>query len=120
MVLPKDGREGGYHFENFDLDTEPLGNLQTVSNDILIRHLKDQRSETISRGTQGIEEERIKNWIISKLIGEYPDISYDDTADLLQKLAGQAITALEERLKDKEKIKNVVQYRAGAYRRNHP
>ena len=112
MVLPKDGREGGYHFENFDLDTEPLRNFQTVSNDIFIQHLKDQRSETISRGTQGIGEERIENWIISKLIGEYPDISYDDTADLLQKLAGQAITALEERLKDKEKTKNVVQYHA--------
>ncbi len=113
MVLPKDGREGGYHFENFDLDTKPLGSLQPVSNDILIRYLKNQKSETISRGAQKNKEERIENLIISQLIGNYPDISYDDTASILQKLAAQAVTSLEERFKNKEKTKNVVQYHAG-------
>lgn len=111
MVLPKDGREGGYSFENFDLDTEELKNLQPVSNDILIRHLENKKSETISRGTQGIKEERHEDYLLSHLIGDYPDISYDECSTLLQKLVSQAVTALEERLKDNN-ARNVIQYHA--------
>lgn len=108
MILPKDGQEGGYRFENFDLDTDPLKNLQPVPDDILIQHLQNQDRQTISQDTQDMQEANLQNSIVSKLIDHYTDISYDDISNLLQKLAGQAVTALEERLNNK--TQNVVQY----------
>lgn len=111
IVLPKDGREGGYHFKNFDLNIEPLENIQPVPAEVLIEYLENQERQTIAP-IQGIKEEEFENLIINKLISGYPDISYDETADLLHKLARQAITALENRLKEKDKVQNVVHYHA--------
>lgn len=95
-------------YQWFDLDTRMGFDLPTL-HDELIR-------VSIGAGEQSVESIQIEigrkfdtpiNVIVSTLI-DYDDIDYDKNAELLYHLAGQAIEAISENLKDKDTLAKVV------------
>jgi type III restriction enzyme len=95
-------------FNDFNLNTTGI-NLQPVSEDILIQLLRTHEREKLNDGSGIAKEERLENYIVRALI-DFDDISYDDQAGLLYKLAGQLVAHLQSYLPDGEAVKNVLQY----------
>lgn len=97
-------------YEDFDLDTSRLPKLQPVQQDILIQHLRTHDQEHLSSvgGGVGIER-RLEDHVVRALV-DYDDIDYDNTADLLYKLAKQLVTFLREYLDGDDAIRNVLLY----------
>ncbi|MGD0461635.1 MAG: DEAD/DEAH box helicase family protein [Tepidisphaeraceae bacterium] len=106
IVVPKGEVTCG--FDNFDLDTGGI-HLQPVEKDILIQHLHDQIRHRLVSGDGTVAENRLEDYLVRGLI-DYDDISYDDHADLLYKLAGQVVTRLKSYLASEDDAKNVLQY----------
>lgn len=108
VVVPCGEVSSGY--KDFDLDTRGI-HLQPVARDILIQHLRDHsRHRLVSSRLFGIvPEERLEDYLVRELI-DFDDISYDDHAELLYKLAGQVVRHLQSYLHDEEEVKNVLQY----------
>ena len=96
-------------FNDFNLDAGRL-NYQPVSEEILIQRLREQK-EGISyiKGKGRIISDRLDNIIVSELI-HMPEIDYDTQADLLFKLAGQAVGRVKSYLKSEDEVINVAQY----------
>lgn len=95
-------------FNDFDLDTGSL-NYQPVSEEILRKTLREQENSidtVIGKGR--FTYDRPENIIVNELINQ-PEIDYDEHADLLFKLAGQAVQKFQSYL-DEDKVMNVVQY----------
>ena len=95
-------------FNDFDLDVGNL-NFQPVSEEILVQLLREQennREYVIGKGR--IVPDSLDKIIVNELIN-FPEIDYDIQADMLFKLAGQAVKKFKEYL-DYEHISNVVQY----------
>jgi len=96
-------------FHDFDLDTRML-NYQPVSEEILIQRLREQEDGiSYIKGKGRIIPDRLDNVIVNELI-HLPEIDYDSQADLLFKLAGQAIARFKGYLKSDDDVTNVVQY----------
>lgn len=96
-------------YEDFQLNLSGV-NLQPVSQDILIKHLHDQRLKyTIQSGNKLVEESRPEDYIVQGLI-DFDDISYDDHAETLYNLASQVVVHLKSYLKDDDEVLNVLQY----------
>ncbi|MDP2278095.1 MAG: type III restriction endonuclease subunit R, partial [Nitrospirota bacterium] len=95
-------------FKDFDLDTKNL-NYQPVSEEILIKKLREQENSVdiiIGKGRIVIDApERI---VVNELMN-YTEIDYDVQADLLFKLAGQAVEKFQSYL-DADGVMNIVQY----------
>ena len=106
VVLPKDELTCG--FNDFDLDLEGV-NLQPVSMEILIQHLRTHERERLHSGDGPTHEERLEDYIVRNLI-DFDDLSYDDHADLLYKLAIQLVEHLKTYLPDNDAVLNVLQY----------
>ena len=87
LVVPTGEVRSGFH--PFSLDLRTL-NYPAPSDDLWIQHLRTQELEVLSLGRGGIEEARLEDYIVGGLV-DYDDISYDDHADLLYELAGQAV-----------------------------
>lgn len=96
------------YYEDFDLDTSNI-NLQPVEQDILIQHLHDQQRFKLRDGSGIVEEKRPEDYLVRGLI-DFNDISYDDHAELLYKLAGQVVEHLRSYLADEDEVVNVLQY----------
>ncbi len=95
-------------FKNFDLDTIAL-NYQPVSEEILIRKLREQENDTETlKGGGKIILDTPANLIVNELIN-YSEIDYDSQSGILFKLADQAIEKFKTYL-DQEGLINVVQY----------
>jgi type III restriction enzyme len=95
-------------FADFDLDTSGV-HLQPVARDILIQHLRDNTRYRLLSGDGVAKEERLEHYLVRGLI-DFNDISYDDHATLLYKLAGQVVQRLKSYLKNEEDVVNVLQY----------
>jgi type III restriction enzyme len=95
-------------YKDFDLDLTNV-RYQPVDHEILIQHLQSNRREKLMSGEAVVEEDRLENYLVRALI-DFDDISYDDQADLLYKLAGQAVAHLRSYLKDDDEVTNVLQY----------
>ncbi|MFH1093952.1 MAG: DEAD/DEAH box helicase family protein [Candidatus Omnitrophota bacterium] len=95
-------------FKNFNLEVGSL-NYQPVSEEILVKKLREQDNayDTIIGGGK-IAIDHPERIIVNELINA-PEVEYDKHADLLFKLANQAIDKFKTYL-DSEKIINVVQY----------
>jgi type III restriction enzyme len=94
-------------YRDFDLDTSGV-NQKPVASDILIQTLKENKQYRLVSLATG-KEERLENYLVRGLI-DYDDISYDEHAALLYKLAGQLIAKLRTYLKEDEEIRNVLLY----------
>jgi len=106
VVVPKGEVVAGY--EDFDLDTRNI-NLQPVAQDILIQHLHDMQRYKLRDGSGVVEEKRPEDYLVRGLI-DFNDISYDDHAALLYKLAGQVVAHLRSYLGEENDVVNVLQY----------
>jgi type III restriction enzyme len=96
-------------FKDFNLDKINL-NFQPVSEEILIRKLREQRdSVDIIEGKGGFYPNEPDRLIVSELIN-FPEIDYDEHKDLICKLSRQAVTKIEDDFEDAMKIVNVVFY----------
>lgn len=95
-------------FADFDLDTARLQRLQPVDQAILIQHLHDHNQYRLQDGSGVIPEARLEDYIVRGLI-DFDDVSYDENADLLYKLAGQVVVHLRTYLEDDD-VTNVLQY----------
>jgi len=106
VVVPKGEVTCGY--EDFDLDTRNI-NLQPVAQDILIQHLHENQRYRLEDGSGIIQEKRPEDYLVRGLI-DFDDVSYDEHAGLLYKLAGQVVARLREYLTDEDDVINVLQY----------
>ncbi len=98
-------------FEDFDLDTSSGFDFRVMEEEIMRIGLKDKQVETIGVRQGAFTKEAPVNQIISELIN-FPEIDYDDNADLLHKLSTKAIEVLETKLDDKLKLPLLIrQYR---------
>lgn len=93
-------------FNDFDLDTTNL-TFQPVSEEIIRKSLSDNKVDSIT-GKGRITEDSLENLIVSELMN-YPEVDYDEQAELLFKLAEKVIDKFESYLAGDD-IQNVVQY----------
>lgn len=106
MILQHDEVVSGFH--SFDLDTKHL-NYQPVSEEILVKKLREQEDGIdIVIGKGRIVVDTPENIIVNELMN-YSEISYDDQAELLYKLAGEAVVKFRSYLAA-DYLMNVVQY----------
>ena len=106
MILQHDDVKSGFH--DFDLDTKNL-NYQSVSEEILVKKLREQEDGIdIVIGKGRIVVDTPENILVNELMN-YSEISYDDQAELLYKLAGEGVEKFRSYLTD-DKLMNVVQY----------
>jgi type III restriction enzyme len=108
MVLQQaDEVQSGFH--DFNLDAGRL-NYQPVSEEILIQRLREQEDGiSYIKGKGRIIPDRLDNIIVNELV-HMPEIDYDTQADLLFKLAGQAVNKFKSYLKSDDEVINVIQY----------
>ena len=103
VVIPKG--EVNYGYKSFELDVSQL-NLQPTERDIVIQNLHTNQQTTLTAQV-GISESRPENYIIHGLV-DFDDISYDEHADLLYNLAGQAVKHFESYLSSEDEVVNVL------------
>lgn len=103
FMAPKGEIRSG--FQTFLLEVEAL-TYPAPSEDLWIQHLRTNQSEVLELIDREIEEERIEDYIVNVLVG-FDDIAYDEHADLLYDLAGQAVKHLRSYLAE-EDVKRVI------------
>ena len=105
-VQQKDDVKSGFH--DFDLDVKNI-NFQPVSEEIYRRTLRTGEGDAVqSDYTVGVERDTLENIVVNELIN-YPEVDYDKQAELLYKLAGQAVKKLGDGRKEGD-IRNIVLY----------
>jgi type III restriction enzyme len=105
-VVPKGEVTVG--FGDFDLDCASI-KYPPVAKDLLIQRLTDNQRFRIISGDGVVHEPLLDNYIVRGLIDK-DDISYDDHAILLYKLAGQLVRHLQSYLSSEDDVRNVLQY----------
>ncbi len=98
LVVPKGEVRSGY--KPFQLDLKSV-NYPAVSEDIWVQYLRTGESHTLSPQRGQSEEPRVENYLVRVLV-EADDIAYDQHADLLYELAGQAVKHFGSYLKPEE------------------
>jgi type III restriction enzyme len=105
-VVPSGEVTVGYR--DFDLDCNSV-HYPPVAKDLLIQRLTDNQRFRIVSGDGVVQEPRLENYIVRGLI-DMDDISYDDHAQLLYKLAGQLVCHIQSYLSNEDDVRNVLQY----------
>jgi len=105
-VVPSGEVTVGY--KDFDLDCSSV-RFPPVAKDLLIQRLTDNQRFRIVSGDGVVQEARLEDYIVRGLIDK-DDISYDDHAVLLYKLAGQLVRHLQSYLPTEDDVRNVLQY----------
>ncbi|MBI5235484.1 MAG: hypothetical protein HY886_04470 [Deltaproteobacteria bacterium] len=95
-------------YREFTLDLSSV-HLQPVDNEILIQELHRREQHRLMSGTGIVPEDKLEDYLVRGLI-DFNDISYDDHAELLYKLAGQVTAHLRAYLKNEDEVLNVLQY----------
>lgn len=88
-------------FKSFDLDISGFS-FQALEQEIIRMGLKDKQVETLKAKSSGSYGNPIK-LIIAELI-DYPEIDYDENAELLYQLATKAFEAIKSNLEKEEEI----------------
>ena len=87
LVVPKGEVRAG--FKPFKLELQAL-KYPLPSEELWIQHLRTNHLEVLGLGKGSIEEARLEDYIVSGLV-DFDDVAYDEHADLLYDLAGQAV-----------------------------
>lgn len=106
VVVPKG--EVAFVFRPFTLEMNSV-HYQPVARDLLIQSLQTNEQHTISTGNRVASETRLEDYLVRHLV-DFPDIAYDEQADLLYELAGQMVRHIEGYLSKPEDVQNVIQY----------
>lgn len=95
-------------FEDFDLDASGV-RYQPVDQPILLEAMRTNERRYLDAGLTLTREKRLEDYLVRELMNR-DDISYDDHAELLYKLAGQMVAHLTTHLGgDRDKVENVIQ-----------
>jgi len=97
-VMPKGEVKTG--FKLFKLDLSGMA-YQAPSAELWAKHLRTDQVDIIGVSGETFREDRLEDYVVSGLI-DFPDIAYDDQADLLYELAGQVVRHLSARLSENE------------------
>jgi len=92
-------------FKSFDLDISGF-NFQALEQEIIRMGLKDRQVETLKAKSSGSYGNSIK-LIIAELI-DYPEIDYDENAELLYHLASQAYEAIKSKIAKEEELPTAI------------
>jgi len=95
-------------FQDFDLDCGSV-HYPPVARDLLIQRLTDNQRFRIVSGDGVAQEPLLENHIVRGLT-EMNDISYNDYAQLLYKLARQLVQHIQSYLSNEDDVRNVLQY----------
>jgi type III restriction enzyme len=106
IVTPKGEITVGY--QDFDLDCSSF-RQPPAEKDLLVQHLMNNQRFKIVSGEGVVLEKNLEDYIIRGLIDK-DDISYDEQAELLYKLAGQMVRHLQSYLQTSEDVLNVLQF----------
>jgi len=106
VVAPRDEVTSGFH--PFRLDTMNVY-YQPVDQALMLQSLQTNAQEVLHTDNRVVSETRPQNYLVRHLI-DFPDISYDDQADLLYDLAGQMVAHLQGYLSDPADVENVLVY----------
>ena len=102
-VVPIGPVKGGYR--SFTLDVSRM-NYQATDQQLLSQGLQSGRQLTYGEAAV-IEETRLEDYIVRELIN-YDDVSYDDHADLIYELAGQAVEHFRSKQPDDAAVHNIL------------
>jgi type III restriction enzyme len=102
-VVPVGQVTGGYL--SFVLDLSRM-NYQATDQQLVSQGLQSGRQLTYGEATL-IEEARLEDYIVRELIN-YDDVSYDDHADLIYELAGQAVAHFRSKQPDESAVRNIL------------
>ena len=102
-VVPIGPVKGGYR--SFTLDVSRM-NYQATDQQLLSQGLQSGRQLTYGEAAV-IEETRLEDYIVRELIN-YDDVSYDDHADLIYELAGQAVAHFRSKQPDDAAVHNIL------------
>jgi len=92
-------------FKHFDLDVAGFS-FHALEQEIIRMGLTDTMIETIKAKSSGSYGNPIKQ-VIAELI-DYPEIDYDDNAELLYHLSTQAVNAVKEHLEKEEELPQAI------------
>ena len=106
MVRPKGDVTVTY--EGFDLNTSAM-DYKAVDQEVLIKHLEDNREFRLRLDVVGITEARPEDYLVHGLM-DYNDIDYERDKALLYKLSGQAVQHLRSNHLDDHGVLNVLQF----------
>lgn len=98
MVVPKGEVKAG--FKPFTLDLKGM-RYPALSEELWAQHLRTGQVDRIGLGQANAREERREDYVVSGLI-DFPDIAYDEHADLLYDLASQVVRHLRTYLSKEE------------------
>jgi type III restriction enzyme len=97
-VMPKGEVKAG--FKPFTLDLLGM-RYPAPSEELWAKHLRTDQLDVIGLSQGNLLERRLEDYVVSGLI-DFPDIAYDEHADMLYGLAGQVTRHLLTYLSDKE------------------
>ncbi len=97
-VMPKGEVKAG--FKPFKLDLSGM-RYPAPSEELWAKHLRTDQVDIIGLSQGNLLETRLEDYVVSGLI-DFPDIAYDDHADLLYDLAEQVVAHLRTYLSDDE------------------
>lgn len=93
LVVPKGPVQAG--FRPFRLDLRNM-NYEVPSEVLLAQHLRTGQVDRMGARVASSDERRLEDFIVSDLI-DYPDIAYDQQAELLYELSDQVVAHLRAR-----------------------
>lgn len=97
-VMPKGEVKAG--FKPFTLDLTGM-RYPAPSEELWAKHLRTDQVDVIGVSQGNLLEQRLEDYVVSGLI-DFPDIAYDEQADLLYGLAEQVVTHLRGYLSEDE------------------
>jgi type III restriction enzyme len=97
-VMPKGEVKAG--FKPFTLDLSGM-RYPAPSEELWAKHLRTDQVDVIGLSQGNLLESRLEDYVVSGLI-DFPDIAYDEHADMLYELAGQVVRHLLTYLSDKD------------------
>lgn len=97
-VMPKGEVKAG--FKPFTLDLYGM-RYPAPSEELWAKHLRTDQVDVIGLSQGNLLEQRLEDYVVSGLI-DFPDIAYDEHADMLYELAGQVVRHLLSYLSEKD------------------
>ena len=97
-VMPKGEVKAG--FKAFTLDLSGM-RYPSPSEELWAKHLRTDQVDVIGLSQGNLLEHRLEDYVVSGLI-DFPDIAYDEHADMLYELAGQVVRHLLTYLSEKD------------------
>jgi len=97
-VMPKGEVKAG--FKPFTLDLSGM-KYPAPSEELWAKHLRTEQVDIIGLSQGNLLEQRLEDYVVSGLI-DFPDIAYDEHADMLYELAGQVVRHFLSYLSEKE------------------